>query len=278
LVTSAADGGVVRWSVAGLQEVGTLSAPSYIKVLAYRPAGGDGATVIAAGGLDGGIYLWGPNAVQPESINEQNGPINSVAFSPDGSLLAAGSDDGTILLVKVSVAGGKVVTSIYAQLIGHSGAVESVAFSPDGHTLAGGSADGTIRLWDTRAPNRPGVPTLLGHSQTVVGLAFSSDGDALASSGGDDTIRLWDVRDPGAPAPLATLSGLDSATSVAFEPGSHVIVGAEADGTALFWDSEPSDVATRICAADPAAAARILAPSLLGSGYPALCPSPPKSP
>jgi WD40 repeat protein len=274
LAASADKTGIVLWDVAARHEAGMLATPSYIKTLAYRPTGAGPDRVLAVGAANDSIYLWGPGAVQPQRpISQLNGPINAVAWSPDGTLLAAGSDDGTILLVKVSIADGKPAAAVETQLLGHSGPVESVAFSPDGHTLAGGSADGTIRLWDTRHPDDPNaVSTLTGHSQTVVGLAFSSDARVLASSGGDDTIRLWDVRDPASPTTLATLTGLRSATAVAFEPGSHVVVGAEADGTALFWDGDPGEVARRICAAGPAAAARILAPSLLGAGYPPLCP------
>jgi WD40 repeat protein len=151
--------------------------------------------------------------------------------------------------------------------------VESVAFSSDGRTLAGGSADGTVRLWDTRDPDNPtGLTILFGQSQAVVGVAFSSDGKTLASSAADHTIRLWNVADPKAPAALVTLGGPSDPTGVAFEPGTGTVAGSAADGTALFWDTDAAAVAARICASNPAEAARILTPSLLGGGYPALCP------
>jgi WD40 repeat protein len=68
--------------------------------------------------------------------------VNSVAFSPDGRLLASGSADRTIKLW--DVASGSLVRT----LSGHTDWVTSVAFSPDGRLLASGSADKTIKLWD----------------------------------------------------------------------------------------------------------------------------------
>lgn len=69
--------------------------------------------------------------------------VYSVAFSPDGRLLASGSDDNTVKLWEVAT--GREVRT----LTGHTHYVLSVAFSPDGKTLASGSWDGTVLLWDS---------------------------------------------------------------------------------------------------------------------------------
>lgn len=281
LVTSVAGNGAALWDVVTKRKIRTLAADSPVDSVAIRPAnqgagerGGGADDVVAAGGVNDSIYIWGPGATEPSWSNGLlGGPITTVAFSPDGTLLAAGSQDGTILLIRVAVAGGRLNANVVEQLSGSSGAVESVAFSPDDRTLAGGSADGTVRLWDTRDPNNPtGLTTLFGQSQEVVGVAFSSDGRTLASSAADHTIRLWNVADPKAPAALVTLAGPSDPTGVAFEPGTGTVVGSAADGTALFWDTDAAAVAARVCASNPVAAARILTPSLLGGDYPALCP------
>ncbi len=67
--------------------------------------------------------------------------VRSVAFSPDGRLLASGSFDNTIKLWEVSSG------SLVRTLTGHTNSVRSVAFSPDGRLLASGSDDKTIKLW-----------------------------------------------------------------------------------------------------------------------------------
>jgi WD40 repeat protein len=71
--------------------------------------------------------------------------VGSVAFNSDGSLLATGSDDGTVRLIRTADGGE-------AARVEHDGTVRSVAFSPDGSLLATGSHDGTARLW--LAPER----------------------------------------------------------------------------------------------------------------------------
>jgi WD40 repeat protein len=68
--------------------------------------------------------------------------IRDLAFSPDSSRLATGSEDRTIKMW--SVAGGKELRT-YS---GHTDTVRSVVFSPDGKWLASGSYDQTVRLWD----------------------------------------------------------------------------------------------------------------------------------
>jgi WD40 repeat protein len=110
-----------------------------------------------------------------------------VAFSPDGKILASGSNDYTIGLWDVTSR-----QPLGEPLQGHSDAVIIVAFSPDGKILASGSSDKTIRLWDVDSRQPLGEP-LQGHSDHVESVAFSSDGKTLASGSSDNTIRLWDV-------------------------------------------------------------------------------------
>ncbi|HKM90593.1 MAG TPA: protein kinase, partial [Candidatus Acidoferrales bacterium] len=89
--------------------------------------------------------------------------VLSVAFSPNGRLLASGSSDNTINLWDVS--SGRSVR----QLIGHKGQVFGVAFSPNGAMLASASADHTVKLWDVAGGRE--LVTFAGHTDKVYSVA-----------------------------------------------------------------------------------------------------------
>src|SRR5262249_35965798 len=99
-----------------------------------------------------------------------NGPVVSVAFSPDGRTLATGSADKTVILWGLA---DRAHPTRLGTLTGHNDTVVSVAFSPDGRTLATGSVDKTVILWGLADRAQPSVvERLSGDSDTVacVGL------------------------------------------------------------------------------------------------------------
>jgi WD40 repeat protein len=118
--------------------------------------------------------------------------IMSLAFSPDGKLLATGGCDHVIHLWGSD--NGKRVRT----LTGHPGNVSCVAFSPDGKTLASGSyaarrSDFSLMLWNVKTGEKlHGIPAA--SSFDVYAVCFSPDGRTVVTGGDDWLINFWDVR------------------------------------------------------------------------------------
>lgn len=197
--------------------------------------------------------------------------INSLAFRPDGGMLALGryqiaelrntnnnsvssklaghsnevrslvfSPDGKLL----ATAGGnpgqygeiKVWDTASGKELrvwrGHRDNIFAIAFSPDGKQLATCSYDKLIKLWDAATGNE--VKTLKDHTDPVFALAFSPNGKLLASASADRTVKLWDVASG---ARLYTLSdALDAVNTLVFHPSGKLLAGAGADRSIRVWE------------------------------------------
>jgi WD40 repeat protein/transcriptional regulator with XRE-family HTH domain len=178
------------------------------------------------GGLHGPDLNFAGANLAGAVFTDTFGPVFSVAFSPNGKVLAAGTAEGQVRLWWV--ANGQPLLTCE----GHLGAGWSVVFSPDGRLLASGSTGGTMCLWD--AHTGQSLKTLVGHTSAVWSVAFSPDGHILASGSNDETVRLWDVHTGQS---LKTLSGhTRQVRSVAFSPDGRLLASGSFDGTVRLWE------------------------------------------
>ncbi|VFN01384.1 MAG: WD40 repeat [Candidatus Kentron sp. G] len=242
--------------------------------VAFAPLEDSAGLTLASGGSDNSVCLWmvkgnGEPAVPPTMtetarLEGYENNVRTVAFSPDGRLLASGSWDHTVRLWR-GKGGGRFAPR--AKLEGHENWVQSVAFSPDGQLLASGADDKSIRLWDVSTALDAGVATarelarIEGHEGGVLSVVFAplpvagaERAYVLASGADDNTVGLWAVRmarqpDSAQITPRITeLARLEvhknSVWSVAFSPiveqgdgpiGCRLASGSW-DGTVAVWD------------------------------------------
>jgi WD40 repeat protein len=128
------------------------------------------------------VRLWDFASGKPTQAL-QGGKIMSVAFSPDGTLLAAAEASGQVRLWNTETGTARATLNC-----GHT-ILHALAFSPRGETLAVADMSGRIQLCDI--PSLQELFSLQDEGPQINGLAFSPDGTTIAAVSHDGTVRLW---------------------------------------------------------------------------------------
>jgi len=239
------------WNRASLESISTLVGHTdTVKAVAFSPTGRS----LASAADDGSLRLWEVSAGNTTAVlkvqtwprrlwafvtrDESGRWAACVAFSPDGTRIAAGA--WGIFRIWV-VATRKPIVTRRRHLI----SVEALAFSPDGRRLITGDFGNTVRLWDSASGRQ--IAALEGQGLSPVkAVAFSPDGHRFASAGDDRSVRVWNAATGEPAAVLQGHSG--SVTSVAFSPDGRWLASA-GDNTVRIWDPAtdpaPSTIETR---------------------------------
>src|SRR5262245_34930080 len=231
-----------------------------VRCLAYAPRSG----LLATGDDAGAVWLWGAGT-NPRACLMIEGGVEALTFSPDGTRLAVGAADGSLVLLRgpeweeiqrtmaheggvrclLYAPDGQLLSSGWrgglllhqepspsASLIRDAVPVTALALLPDGVTLATGQLNGALSLIDLRSCQ---VHPLANLDASVFTLACSPGGELLASGGhGDGSILLWDL------ATASRARSLQRHTwtvyALAFTPDGRLLLSGGADGTVRVWD------------------------------------------
>ena len=196
-----------------------------------------------------GIIFWDASTLEPFNNMPLNGHfagVTALAMSKDGSLIASGASDGSIVIWN-AVNRSPLGESFKFRLSAAS--ISSLAFSPNGKILASANWDdsGNVILWDI---SNPEDPRQLGEMLDIEGndpgsttsIAFSPDGNTIASGNRNASITLWNVltrQRIGDPLEEPHTEGI---WSIVFSPDGKTLASGGYDDSVILWDvSDPEN-------------------------------------
>ncbi len=232
------DGSIRLWQVSTGQPLLTIQAQdTFIFTLRFSP---DGKTLVS-GSLDCTLKVWDVTTGQCLQSWTLDGPVWSVAFSPEGQWLAIGLADRDRKIYLWEWPTGKCLKT----LTGHSGQASALLFIPaavaeangssdrlSSWRLVSGSHDATLRIWDLDQGTC--LKTLSDHTGLIFSVRLHPQGDRFATASYDRTIKLWDLTGECA----QTLTGhAAEVISVDFSADGRLIASASCDHTIRLWDT-----------------------------------------
>ncbi len=228
------DGSVQLWDVATGRLVGSFSVGTVNGILAFNQSG----TIVAVN-IEGEVALWDVathRLIEKLSYKDKDAVVDSLAFSPDATMVAAGESDGKAVVWNVAT------HRLIATLATRSKSVNSVAFSPDGADLATGDADGEVLLWNMRS--RTQAADIVTGNAAINSVVFSRDGTVMATGGYDGTARLWDVATG---QQIGTALTIEFGSVMTFSPDDRTLVTTGFGGAARWDVGYISGVLSRLC-------------------------------
>jgi eukaryotic-like serine/threonine-protein kinase len=169
---------------------------------------------------------------------------NSLAFSPDGRLLAEGLMDGSVRVTDVGT--GRVLQSLQGHSVGNA----RVAFSTDGKRLASAGHVPNVKVWEVGTWQE--LHTLNGHTAVVLCLSFSHDNRYLATGSGDKSICIWDAATG---QKLFSLPGqVDAVSCVCFSMDGKRLFSCGQEGSVNIWDLQNRVILLTVHGADKSVA------------------------
>ncbi|KAI0892315.1 WD40 repeat-like protein [Annulohypoxylon nitens] len=146
---------------------------------------------VAVGLSNNAVRLYkadsGNKLTQSHEAKNSTVQISALAFSKEGSLLAAGNTSGKICAYKTS--GLEVATDRWSA---HTGRVTSIAWNETGTHAVSGALDTNVYVWSLAKPGSR-VKALNAHKDGVYGVAWVDGGRKVASAGGDAAVKIWNV-------------------------------------------------------------------------------------
>jgi WD40 repeat protein len=205
--------------------------------LAFSPA--DPRLLAAPSGLRD-IQIWDVSTRRAvRTLTGHEGRVLRLAFSPDGRLLASGSEDNTVKVWDMRDA----PTDRPLCTCRHSGRVHGLVFSPNGRYLASTGEDNAVKVWETEKllEGKTALPlrNYEGHfiQKRLVNVAFSPDGRLLAWGGEGNAVKVWEVATDREVCILHDRH-TEPVFSVAFSPDGRRLASKSWDGLVIVWDLE----------------------------------------